>query len=59
MNDFIKQIRGFNKSSIYYTDTDSLYINKKFWSNLVDQGFVGKSLGLGKHDYGNLSIFYA
>ena len=59
MNDVIKQIGGFYNNSIYYTDTDSLYIHKKYWSNLVDNGFVGKSLGLGKNEYGNSGIFYA
>ena len=59
MNDVIKQIDGFYNNSIYYTDTDSLYIHKKYWSNLVDNGFVGKSHGLGKNDYGDSGIFYA
>ena len=59
MNDVIKQVGGFCNNSIYYTDTDSLYIHKKFWSDLVDNGFLGKSLGLGKNDYGNSGIFYA
>ena len=56
MNDVIKQIGGFYNDSIYYTDTDSLYIHKKYWSYLVDNGFVGKSLGLSKKDYGNSGI---
>ena len=59
MNDLIKQIGGFYNNSIYYTDTDSLYIHKKYWSSLVDNGFVGKSLGLGQNDYGNSCKFYA
>ena len=59
MNYVIEQINGFYNNSIYYTDTDSLYIHKNHWSNLVDNGFVGKSLGLGKNDYGNSGIFYA
>ena len=53
MNNVIKQINGFYNNNIYYTDTDSLYIHKKYWSNLVDNEFVGKSLGLGKNDYGD------
>ena len=57
MNDVIEQIGGFYNNSIYYTD--SLYIRKKYWSNLVDNGFVGKSLGLGKNDNGNSGVFYA
>ena len=59
MNNVINQIDGFYNNNIYYTDTDSLYIHKKYWSNLIDNGFVGKSLGLGKNDYGDSGIFYA
>ena len=35
------------------------YMHKKYWSDLVDNGFVGKNLGLGKNDYVNSGIFYA
>ena len=59
MNNVIKQIGGFYITCVYYTDTDSLYIHKKYWSDLVDNGFVAKSFGLGQNDYGNLGIFYA
>ena len=59
MNDVFNQIGGFCNISIYYTDTDSLYMRKKYWFCLVDNGFVGKSLGLGKNDYGNSGILYA
>ena len=59
MNDVIKQIGDFNNNSIYYTDTGSLYIHKKYWSDLVDNGFVGKTLGLDKIDYGKSGISYA
>ena len=59
MNGVIKQIGGFHNNSIYYTDTDSLYIHKKHWSSSVDNGFVGKSLGLGKIEHGSLAIFPA
>ena len=50
MNDVIKRIGGFYINSIHYTDTDSFYILKKYCSKLVDNGFVGKTLGLGKND---------
>ena len=46
MNDVIKQKDGFYKSSLYYTDTDSLHIHKKYLSDLVVIGFVRKSLAL-------------
>ena len=59
MNDVFREIDGFYSNNIYYGDTDSGYIHKKHWSTLVDKGFVGKSLGLGKNDYGNSGIFYA
>ena len=59
MNDVIRQIDGFYNNSFYYADTDSLYIHKKHWSGLFDNGFVGNSRGLCKNDYGNSGIFYA
>ena len=59
MNDVIKPIGGFYYNNTYYTDTDSLYIHKKYWSVLVDNAFVGKTLGLGKNDYRNSGLFYA
>ena len=59
MNDVIKQISGFFNISICDNDTDFLYIHKKYWSSLVDNGFVGKSIVLGKNDYGTFGIFYA
>ena len=59
MNDVIKELGGFYINIIYYTDTDSLYIHKNYWFSLVENGFVGKSLGLVKNDYGNSGIFHA
>ena len=35
------------------------YFHEKHWSTFVDNGFVGKALGLGKNDQGNAGIFYA
>ena len=34
MNNFIREINGFYNNSIYYGDTDSLYIEKKYWDVL-------------------------
>jgi len=31
MNNFILAINGFKDPVIYYTDTDSIYIHKKYW----------------------------
>ena len=44
---------------IISTPIPNLYIHNKYWSSLVDNGFVGKSLGLGKNDYGDWGIFYS
>ena len=59
LSEVINQIAGFCNNCIYYGNTDSMYIQKKYWSSLVDKGFVGKTLGLGKTDYGDSGIFYA
>ena len=54
----IRGRKGFYSNNSYYGDTDNAYNHKKNWFTLVDNGCVGKSLGLGKNDYGNASIFY-
>ena len=59
MNNVFREIAGFYSNNMYYGDTDSGYIHKKHCSTLVERGFVGKSLGLGKNDYGDSGIFYA
>ena len=42
MNDVINQKRGVYGISIHYGDKYSMYIHKKYWSFLVDNGFGGK-----------------
>ena len=59
MNGVIEQKGGFYDNSFYYTDTDSLYIHRKYWSDMVDNGFFGESLGLGKNDCGYSGIIFA
>ena len=59
MNDVFREIDGFYSNNINYGDTDSGYIHKKHWSTSVEKCFVGKSLGLGKYEYGNSVMFYA
>ena len=39
MNKFIREINGFYENNIYYTDTDSLYIEKKYWDVLDKEKF--------------------
>ena len=59
MNEVINQLGGIYNNSVYYTDTDSVHNHNKYWSDLVENSFGGKSLGFGKNDYGNSGIFYA
>ena len=54
----IREIDGFYSNNFYYGDTDSAYTQKKHWAKLVENGYLGKSLGLSENDYGNAVIFY-
>ena len=58
MNNFIHAINGFYTNDVYYTDTDSLYIENKHWDKLEKAGLVGKNLLQGKNDYKDGGIFY-
>ena len=51
MNNFIREIDGFYNTSIYYGDTDSLYVEKKYWDVLDKANLAGKILCQGKNDY--------
>ena len=57
MNNFIHTINGFYTSDVYYTDTDSLYIENKYWDKIDKAGLVGKNLLQGKNDYKDWGIF--
>ena len=59
MNNFIHAINGFYTNDVYYTDTDSLYIENKHWDKLEKAGLVGKNLLQGKNDYKDGGIFYS
>ena len=57
MNNFIRDINGFFNNSIYYGDTDSLYIEKKYWDVLDEAKLVGKNLCQAENDYKTVGIF--
>ncbi len=59
MNDFIHAIDGFKQFKVWYTDTDSLYIDEDSYYKLMSMGFVGESLGQGKNDNGQSKIVKA
>ena len=58
MNNFIHAVDGFYSNDVYYTDTDSLYLENKHWDKLNNAGLVGKNRLQGKNDFKNGGIFY-
>ena len=58
MNTFIHAIDGFHSNDVYYSDTDSLYIENKHWDKLNKAGLVSKNLLQGKIDYKDGGLFY-
>ena len=58
MNNFIHAINGFYTNDVYFTDTDSLYIENKHWHKLDKACLVGKNLLQAKNDYKDGGIFY-
>jgi DNA polymerase type B, organellar and viral len=52
MNKHIYALDGFYNHNIVYCDTDSLYIPKRMYRLLEENGLVGNQLGQSKNDYG-------
>ena len=50
MNNFIHANDGFYTNGVYYTDTDSLYLENKHWDKLDKAGLVGKNRLPAKND---------
>ena len=57
MNNYIHAINGFYTNDVYYSDTDSLYIEIKHWDKLDKTGLVGKNLLQERKDYKDGGIF--
>ena len=60
MNTYIHAIKGFYTNDVYYTGTDSLYIENKHWDKLGKTDLISKNLIQGKNDYkdgGNKNLF--
>ena len=58
MNKVIREINGFYENNVFYTDTDGLYIEKKYWDVFDKANLLGDNLGQGKNDYKTGGIFY-
>lgn len=50
MNNFIHAINGFKEPKVYYSDTDSLFIEQDSLDKLKALGYYGKAFGQGKND---------
>ena len=50
MKHFIRKINGFFNNNVFYTDTDSLYSEKKNWNVLDKIGLVASNLCQVKND---------
>ena len=50
MDKCIRETNAFYNINVYYTDTDTLYIEKKYWDVLDKAGLVGDGLCLGKNE---------
>ena len=59
MNSFIHAIGRFYSNDVYYTDTDSLYIENEHSEKLDKAGLVGKNRLQGKNDYKEGGIWYS
>ena len=57
MNIFFRQINGIYSNSIYYVDTYSLYIEKKYWDVLDKENLVGRNLCQCRNDYESRGAF--
>ena len=58
MNKFIEEINGFCNNNRYYGDTDSLFIEEKYWDVLDRANLVREELCQSKNDYETGGIFY-
>ena len=58
INNFVRENNRVYNNSIYYGDTDSLYIEKKYWDVLDKANLLGKNLCQGKNDYKTGGVFY-
>ena len=58
MKNFIHAIVGYYTNDVFYTDTDSFYLENKHWDKLNKANLVGKNLLQGKNDYNVGGIFH-
>ena len=59
VNNFIHPIIGLFTNNVYFTDTDSLFIENKNWDKLDKAGLPGKGLIQGKNDFKIGGVFYS
>ena len=58
MSNFIRELNGFYRNRTYYGDTDSLFIEKKYWDVMDKANSIGEELCQCKNDCKSLGIIY-
>ena len=58
MNKLIQAINGFQTNDVFYTDTDSFYIQNKHWQKFDEAGLVVKNRLQGIKHYKDGGIWY-
>ena len=58
MNNFIRELNGFDNNNIYHGDTNSIFMEKKNWDVLDKAKLVGEELCQNRKNYETGGIFY-
>ena len=59
MNKCFPELNGFSNNKVFYSDTDSLQLEKKDWDVLDKAGLFGDNLCWGGNNYKSGGVFYA
>ena len=59
MINFIRDTDGYENNTVYYTDTDNLYVGMKYWDFSDKVRFVGENLSQRKNDCNSGIIFHS
>ena len=58
MKIIVRELNGCHNNIVYYTDIDSLHIEKKYWDVFEKAQLVGSGLRRGKFDYGDEKVIF-
>ena len=58
MKNFFRGVSAFYKNNVFYTDTDSLYKERKYWDVLNKAKLIGGDLCQGKNNYADDKLIF-